>query len=58
MTVNNGIGAKSGPFIIPKIRYAGQEKYTTNPRDHAPEPLGDIDFFKLKGRDLEFIFDN
>lgn len=30
--------------------------YSDEPRDHEPEPLGDIDFSKLKGRDLEFIF--
>jgi len=30
--------------------------YSDELRDHDPEPLGDIDFSKLKGRDLEFIF--
>ena len=32
--------------------------YSDDPRNHAPEPLDDIDFSKLKGRDLDFIFGN
>jgi hypothetical protein len=32
--------------------------YSDNPRNHAPEPLDDIDFSKLKGSDLDFILGN
>ena len=32
--------------------------YTDEPSDHDPEPLDDIDFSKLEGKDLDFIFGN
>ena len=32
--------------------------YSEEPRDHEPEPMDDIDFSKLKGKDLDFIFGN
>ena len=32
--------------------------YTDNIRDHDPEPLDDIDFSKLEGKDLDFILGN
>lgn len=32
--------------------------YIDEPRDHDPEPLDDIDFSKLEGKDLDFIFGN
>jgi hypothetical protein len=32
--------------------------YTDSPRDNEPEPLDDIDFSKLEGKDLDFIFGN
>ena len=32
--------------------------YTDSPRDNEPGPLDDIDFSKLEGKDLDFIFGN
>jgi hypothetical protein len=32
--------------------------YSDDPINHAPESLDDIDFSKLKGRDLDFIIGN